>query len=34
VPWVFWLGALLYAAAYAGMILTGAWLLFRRRPLN
>jgi len=34
VPWVFWLGALLYAAAYAGMILTGAWLMFRRRPLN
>lgn len=34
VPWPFWFGALLYAAAYTGMILTGAWLLFRRRSLH
>ena len=34
VPWLVWLGALLYAAAYTALFLLAAWLLFRRRALN
>jgi ABC-type transport system involved in multi-copper enzyme maturation permease subunit len=34
VPWLVWLGALLYAAAYTGLALAVAWQLFRRRPLH
>jgi Cu-processing system permease protein len=34
VPWLVWLGALVYAAVYSSAFLLGAWLLFRRRALN
>jgi Cu-processing system permease protein len=34
VPWTIWLGALFYAATYAGLILAVTWQLFRRRPLH
>ncbi len=34
VPWTIWLGALFYAATYAGLTLAVTWQLFRRRPLH
>jgi len=34
IPWLIWLGALAYAAAYAAIFLTVACLLFRRKALN
>jgi ABC-type transport system involved in multi-copper enzyme maturation permease subunit len=33
IPWVFWAGALLYAAVYAAFFLTATCLLFRRKPI-
>jgi Cu-processing system permease protein len=34
IPWLVWLGALLYACFYAAIFLGGACLAFRRKPLN
>lgn len=34
VPWLVWLGALLYAAVYTAFFLLAGWLLFRRRALG
>jgi Cu-processing system permease protein len=34
IPWVVWLGALAYAAVYAGLFLLGACQLFKRKPVN
>jgi hypothetical protein len=34
VPWLIWVAALFYAAAYTALFLLAAWLMFRRRALN
>jgi Cu-processing system permease protein len=34
IPWFAWAGASLYAGVYAAFFLLGAWLVFRRQPLN
>jgi Cu-processing system permease protein len=34
IPWFACVGATLYAAVYAALFLLGAWLVFRRQPLN
>lgn len=34
IHWLAWAGASLYAAVYAAFFLLGAWLVFRRQPLN
>jgi ABC-type transport system involved in multi-copper enzyme maturation permease subunit len=34
VPWLIWVTALFYAAAYTALFLLAAWLMFRRRALN
>ena len=34
VPWLIWVAALFYAAAYTALFLLAAWLVFRRRALN
>jgi ABC-type transport system involved in multi-copper enzyme maturation permease subunit len=34
IPWLVWLGALLYACFYAAIFLGGACLAFRRKALN
>ena len=34
IPWWAWGAATLYALAYCGIFLLGAWLAFRRKPLN
>ena len=34
IPWLVWLGAIGYAAVYAGLFLFGACLIFQRKPVN
>jgi ABC-type transport system involved in multi-copper enzyme maturation permease subunit len=34
IPWVVWLGAVLYASVYTGIFLAGACFAFRRKGLN
>ena len=34
ISWAPWMGALLYAVVYAGLLLTGTCLLFRRKAVN
>lgn len=34
IPWAVWLGAIGYAAVYAGLLLFGACVIFKRKPIN